>query len=100
MIDPKEIKQEIRRLKKLKLQCRPGSKERIELHRQIKDLKKQIAVITISEPGKDSIIVKILKVEAEQGIKPRFADIGIDLHKFSIPELQKHLDLITKRGRA
>jgi len=99
-MDNSEIRKEIKRLKRLKKDLRPGSKERIEVFRKIKDLKRQIAEVNISEPGKDSIIAKILKVEAEQGIKPRFADIGIDLHKFSIPELQKHLDLITKRGRA
>ncbi len=35
----RDLKREIRQLKKLKLQCRAGSKERIELYRKIKELK-------------------------------------------------------------
>jgi hypothetical protein len=38
----KELKREIRRFKKLKLACRSGTPERIELHRKIKELKKQL----------------------------------------------------------
>jgi phosphate starvation-inducible protein PhoH len=38
----KDLKREIRRLRKIKLACRAGSKERIELHRKIKELKHQL----------------------------------------------------------
>jgi len=38
----KQLKQEIRELKKLKLQCQAGSPERIKLHRQLQSLKKQL----------------------------------------------------------
>jgi len=41
-MNPKELKRAIRELKKLKLQCRSGTKERIDLHRKIKALKKQL----------------------------------------------------------
>lgn len=40
----KELKHEIKELKKLKLQLRPGSKERIEIHRKIKELKKELSI--------------------------------------------------------
>jgi hypothetical protein len=93
----KDIKKEIRQLRKLKLQCRPGSEERIDLEHKIKALKKQLEGISISEPGKDKIITEILKIEAEQKITPRFADLFIDLHKFTEAELQKHLDIIKKK---
>ena len=95
-MDIKEIKQEIRQLKKLKLQCQPGSKERLNLGHKIKDLKKKLVEITISDPAKDKIISEILKVEAEQKITPRFADIGIDLHKYTLEQLKYHLNKITK----
>lgn len=97
-MNPKEIKAEIRRLKKLKLACRPGSKERITLHRQIKDLKKQKAEITAVEPGKEKLIAEILRIEAEQDIKPTFESLGINLNKFSEPELQKHISRLKSRG--
>ena len=38
----KDIKRDIRKLKKIKLACRSGSNERIILHRKIKELKKQL----------------------------------------------------------
>jgi len=98
MIDPKAIKQEIRRLKKLKLQCRPGTSERLDLEHKIKDLKKQITEVTAVEPEKEKLITEILKIEVEQNIKPRFEDIGIDLHKYTIKELEKHIDKLKKRG--
>jgi uncharacterized protein with von Willebrand factor type A (vWA) domain len=93
----KDIKKEIRALKKLKLQCRPGTAERLDLEHKIKALKKQRAEITAVEPGKDKVIAEILKIEAEQNIKPRFEDIGIDLHKFTIEQLEYHLKRIKEK---
>jgi hypothetical protein len=98
MTDPKEIKAEIRRLRKLKLQCRPGSAERLDLEHKIKDLKKQRAEITAVEPGKEKLIAEILRLEVEQKITPRFEDIGIDLHKFTEKELQKHINRLKIKG--
>jgi uncharacterized protein with von Willebrand factor type A (vWA) domain len=92
MTEPKTIKQEIRRLRKLKLQCRPGSDERLDLEHKIKDLKRQLVEVNISEPGKDRLIAEILRIEVEQKTTPRFEDLGIDLHKFTIEELQKHIE--------
>jgi len=96
----KEIKKEIRKLRKLKLQCRAGSKERIELHRQIKELKKHKVTLDIVEPGKEKVIAEILKVEVEKKLSPRFGDIGIDLHKYTEAELEIHLKRITEPNRA
>jgi hypothetical protein len=41
----KDLKRQIRELKKLKLQMRGGSAERIKAHRQIKELKKQLEIL-------------------------------------------------------
>jgi uncharacterized protein with von Willebrand factor type A (vWA) domain len=91
MNDPKEIKAEIRRLRKLKLACRPGTAERLDLEHKIKDLKKQLIEVNIPEPEKDNIIAEILKVDTLLG------KLDINLKKFSITELQKHLDIINKK---
>jgi hypothetical protein len=96
MIEPREVKREIRRLRKLKLACRPGTAERLDLEHKIKDLKRQIAEVSISEPSKEKLIAGILKAEAEQKLTPRFADIGIDLHKYTEAELELHLKRITE----
>lgn len=87
----REIKQEIRRLKKVKLSCRAGSKERIDLHRQIKELKNKLIEINIVEPKKEKLIDNILKIETEQKIYPKCEDIGINLNKYTIEQLELHL---------
>ena len=90
MIDIKEIKKTIKRLKRLKLKCRAGSKERIDLHRQIKQLQDKIIEQNIPEPEQDLLIEKILK------IKPEYITLGMNLKKFSIEELHFHFERITK----
>lgn len=92
-MDSKNIKAEIKRLKKLKLQCRAGSKERIQLYRQIKELKKQLNNMNILDDEKIKIINEILQKDK------LLTRININLNKFSIADLKKHLVLITKRGR-
>ena len=89
----KDIKAEIRRLRKLKLQCRPGSVERLDLEHKIKRLKKQLADINTPEPEKAEIIAEILQYE-----KISIFD-EVYYNKFTEKELQKHLDIIkVKRG--
>lgn len=91
MTEPKEIKKEIRQLKKLKLACQPGSKERIDLHRKIKDLKRQLVEINTFEPGKDILIKKILELE------PNFPKDLVNLNKFTEAELQKHIECVKRK---
>jgi len=89
----KDIKAEIRRLRKLKLQCRPGSVERLDLEHKIKGFKKQLADINTPEPEKAGIIAEILQYE-----KINIFD-EVYYNNFTIKELQKHLDIIkVKRG--
>jgi len=89
----KDIKAEIRRLRKLKLQCRPGSVERLDLEHKIKGFKKQLADINTPEPEKAEIIAEILQYE-----KISIFD-EVYYNKFTEKELQKHLDIIkVKRG--
>jgi len=95
----KEIKQEVRKLKKLKLACRAGTPERIDLGRKIKALKKQLPDISIPEPEKEKLISEILRIEKERNIKPTFEVLGINLSIYTIEQLKKHLqNLNTKKG--
>ena len=94
----KEIKQEVRKLKKLKLACRAGTPERIDLGRKIKALKKQLPDVSTPEPLKEPIISEILRIEAERKSIPTFEQLGIDLHKYSIEQLKKHLQKLNKKG--
>jgi cell shape-determining protein MreC len=90
-----ELQQEIRKLKKLKLQCRAGTDERIALYRQIKDLKKQLTQVYVDNNDKDKIIAEILK------FKPSYITairVIADYYKFSIEDLQKHLNKLKQRN--
>ena len=92
-MNPKEIKAEIRRLRKLKLQCRPGTAERLDLEHKIKALKKQLAEINTPEPSKAGLIAEIL------GLEPGFPQDLVNLNKFSEAELKKHIECVKrKRG--
>lgn len=92
-MDNKEIKKEIRRLRKLKLQCRPGTEERLNLEHNIKDLKKQIIKLNTVEPRKEKLIAEILRLE------PGFPKDLVNLNKFTEAELQNHINRVRiKRG--
>ena len=96
----KEIKQRIRALKKLKKVCGVGSKQRKDLNKQIKDLKETLTGLVIpATPEKEKLIAEILRIETERKSIPTFKQLGIDLNKYTIAELEKHLDLITKKGK-
>jgi len=88
----KEIILQIKRLRRLKLQCKAGNLERINLHRQIKQLKEKLNTIDKEiAPEKKDLIEKILK------LKPSYIKVlNIDYTIFSIEELQKHYDLLLK----
>lgn len=86
----KEIKKEIRKLRKLKLACRAGSQERISLHRQIKALQEQKEICLEQNKDKEAIIAEILKLDKYLPL------LDIDLTKHSIENLQKFLDKLKK----
>ena len=88
-ISVRDLKKRIRELRKVKLSLRAGDKQRIELHRQIKDLKVQLTERKEVNKEKEDIIVEILK------LKPQYIkDIHVDYTKHSIEDLQKHLNRI------
>jgi uncharacterized coiled-coil DUF342 family protein len=88
----KEIKSEIRRLRKLKLACRAGSAERIALHRQIKELKQTKQTKQEENTEKEQLIVEILKLRPDY-----LKRLEIDYSKFSTEELTAHLARLKRR---
>jgi len=86
----KEIKQEIRRLRKCKKDCRAGTEERLSLHRKITELKRQIDTLYVIEPEKEKIINEILKLE------PNIEDF-IDIRKHSVEALNIHLNRLKEK---
>jgi len=92
-MDIKEIKKEIKRLRRLKLACRSRSPERIALHRQIKALKEQLKGISIIDKDKEKLIQEIYRLD------PLIKKMEMNLSQYSIKELQKHIECIKrKRG--
>ena len=58
-----------------------------------------ITKINTPEPEKEPIITEILRIEKERKTIPTFEILGIDLHKYTIEQLKKHLQkLNTKKG--
>jgi len=95
----KEIKQKIRALKKIKKDLRSGTKERLTLGREIKALKKQLTEAKSQpEPLKEPIIAEILLIEKQRKTIPTFETLGIDLHKYSLEQLKKHLQKLINKG--
>jgi len=89
----KEIKQEIKRLRRLKLKCRAGTDERLDLEHTIKELKADIIRLNTIEPDKAGLIQEILAKDK------LITDLGINLNKFSVKDLEIHLKKLNeKRG--
>jgi hypothetical protein len=92
LISVKEIKKEIRGLRRLKLQCRSGTPERIALHRKIKELKEQLKGVTIIDKDKEPLIEEVYRLD------PLTKKMEMDLTIYTIKELQKHIDIIIKKN--
>jgi len=87
----KELKVEIRKLKKLKRACRAGSKERLELGRNIKELNLQLDALTVVDSAKDKVIKEILELDSVM------KSIDIDLRKHTIEQLEFHLKKLKEK---
>ena len=87
----KEIKQEIKRLRRLKLKCRAGTNERLELEHTIKELKADIIRLNTIEPDKSGLIAEILAKDK------MITDLGINLNKFSVKDLEIHLKKLNEK---
>jgi alanyl-tRNA synthetase len=109
-LEIKRIKKEIKDLRAEKLSLLAGDKKRIELHRKIKEMKllltekkeikeEKIIEITQSNTEKEPLVAEILSLQEQYNIIPTFEVLGIDLYRYNIKELQKHIECIKrKRG--
>jgi len=109
-LEIKRIKKEIKDLRAEKLSLPAGDKKRIELHRKIKEMKllliekkevkaEKIIEITQGNTDKEPFIAEILSLQEQYKITPTFESLGIDLNRYSVKELEKHISYIKrKRG--
>jgi len=79
----KETKKLIRQLRKLKRQCQVGTQQRRDINRQIREIKEKEIIPIDNEKQK-----LILEIQQKQ---PDFKSLGIDLSKYTVEQLQKHL---------
>lgn len=93
-IDEKELKRQIRALKKIKKGSRVGTVTRRDINGRIRHLQEKLENLYDEiTPEKQELMKKIYKA------KPHFEKLKIDLRKFTVKELQYHYDTkILKRG--
>jgi hypothetical protein len=92
-MDSREIKKQLRMLRKMKLACRAGTPERIDLHRQIQALKDKLQAQQSVDKDKEVIVKEILRYE------PELDDI-IDLYSHTIENLNHHLAKLKEKEKA
>jgi hypothetical protein len=86
----KELKKEIKRLRRFKLKCRSGSPERISLHRKIKELQEKLGDITIIDKDKEPLIQEVYRLD------PLIKELGMDLTHYTIKQLEFHIKKLNK----
>lgn len=84
-MNQKQIKQEIRRLKKVKKDLRKSSEEYIDVKKRIKSLKLQLNEVEKPSKEKEKIIVDINK------LTPNYLIGMVNLRLYTLEQLQKHL---------
>jgi|SRR3989304_174708 len=92
-LDIKDVRRQLRMLRKIKKDTRKGSEERHELCKKIRDLKKQLIPILTKDPEKEVIINAILLC------RPEYSRLDMNLNKHSLEALKKHLQYIQGRSR-
>lgn len=94
MIDNREIKRQIRLLRKLKKDMHKGTQDRRDINKKIRELKtKMEATHTKTTAEKQSLIDQVLV------IRPEYKELGIDLYKYTEEQLLKHIVNIKIKGR-
>ena len=90
----KELKIEIRELRKIKRDCKAGTPERIDLHRKLKELRTKLEQSQIVNKEKDALITEL------RALDKWFDKLGIDLNQFTVEELNKNLERKRKKANA
>jgi len=79
-----ELKKQISKLRKLKNQMQKGSKERIELHHKIKEMKSQLKQKQVQDKDKQIYIDQLIEIE------PTFS--LVDLSQYATEQLKKTIE--------
>jgi hypothetical protein len=86
----KELKQRIRKLKKIKKELHAGSAPRIKVHREIKKLKEELQEKNLVSKEKQLLIEEINKLDT------LVVQLGTDLTQYTEEQLAIHLNKLRK----
>jgi hypothetical protein len=89
-VDVREIKKQIRMLRKIKKDTHKKTAERRELNEKIRTLKAKLIPAT---PEKSDMIQKILER------RPEYTRLGINLEQYTLEQLKLHYDRILTKAR-
>ena len=89
MTQERETRKQLRALRKLKRQTQPHSPERLQLNRQIRVVKKELA--TRDEVLKPDVEKQILITELTELYKRRSRPVLVDFRVYTVEQLQVHL---------
>jgi len=93
-LDIKEIRRQLRVLRKIKKDTHKGSEDRHDLCRKIRELRKQLKpILQEISPSKQKLIDEILLK------RPEYERIGLDLYKYTEEQLIKHFNNIQGKPR-
>jgi uncharacterized protein with von Willebrand factor type A (vWA) domain len=92
-LDLKEVKRQIRMLRKIKKNTHKGSDDRHDLCRKIRELQKQlIPACTEVTPEKQLLIDEIIAFNTKY--RPYLLEIGLNFTDYSVETLRKHLEYL------
>ena len=93
-VDVREIKKQIRMLRKIKKDTHKKTDERRELNEKIRTLKAKLIPVQVEvTPEKSDLIAKILKR------RPEYVILGIVLESYTIEQLNFHYEKILHKAR-
>jgi len=93
-LDFKEVKRQIRLLRKIKKDTRCKTDERRELNEKIRNLKKQLLPILkeADNPEKQKLIDEIIAFNKKY--RPYLLEIGLNFTQYTMEKLRKHLEYL------
>lgn len=91
-MDTKEIKRQIRALRKCRKDTRKYTEERRDINERIRDLKAQLTPVIKEVDDTKEKLIAIIRQKQPSYLKA----VIMDYSKFSVEELQKHIDRYCK----
>jgi indole-3-glycerol phosphate synthase len=98
MTQERELKKQLRALRKLKRQTQPHTVERRQLNRQIRELKTELATRdeVLAEAVKDDAPRQAVIAELERAYQSKFRPVVVDFRAYTVDQLKVHLEKVKR----